>query len=163
MPISDDHLRAIGLVSVNFQYVESYIAFVTWWLIGSDSAIAQAVTSQLSFRKLCDLCDTLVRLRTQDEAVLAAVRHLMTKAADAEGRRNQLLHSMWIWSDDGSKDLAIRIKQTARRNMGLRLQYETVDVAELNKFAAELKDLTGDAILLLDMLMEKGLIRPSNA
>jgi len=60
-PVPDDYLRAIGRITVNFVLLEQSISFLVWHLIGAQQPVAQAITSELSFRQLVALASSLHR------------------------------------------------------------------------------------------------------
>jgi hypothetical protein len=47
MSVSDHHLKSLGRIAVNFQFVETVIVFYVCELIGPDQTVGQIVATQL--------------------------------------------------------------------------------------------------------------------
>jgi hypothetical protein len=99
----------VGLVAVNFSFLEMYVTSFLWGLLSDDSEISQMITSQLSFRKLLDLLDNLFRHKVKDVKCIQKMETLITAARKAEEDRNKIMHSMWMSKDPSGNELQ-RIK-----------------------------------------------------
>ena len=84
---------ALGKVTLSFQSLEAALAILAGQLLSTDSRTAQAVTTALSFRRLCDLVASLAPLRL-DTPRLDALRALLAEARRAEEERNLAIHSI---------------------------------------------------------------------
>ena len=51
-PPCDDHLKAVGQITINFALLEHTLASLVWDLIGSDQWIEQIITAELPFRSI---------------------------------------------------------------------------------------------------------------
>jgi hypothetical protein len=94
--VSDEMLRALGRVTVNFQLTEMMLNMLTWMLISEDARIGKIITSNLSFSRVCDVFLSIVRLKAdgQDE-LITEVEGLIKKASELEQERNTLVHSCY--------------------------------------------------------------------
>jgi hypothetical protein len=107
-PISDDHLRAIGRITVLLEYLQSEMLFWTWELIDAGQVIGQVVTAGSSFKATVRTLGALgkERLRMEDHERLCA---LLKNAERHEERRNQIVHSIWA----GGGEAPMRLKRRA--------------------------------------------------
>ncbi|CAB1057219.1 hypothetical protein D1BOALGB6SA_1958 [Olavius sp. associated proteobacterium Delta 1] len=65
------------------------------------------------------------------------LKDLMTRAGQAEEKRNQITHSVWGAGKDA--DTITRIKTTAKEKHGIRFHFEDVSSDDLAGFAEEIK------------------------
>ena len=89
-------LQALGLLVVNFAWLEDIVARATAWMIArEDSATtAHLLTRKVNFKTLIDLFGGVCRARFGEEYELYASE--MCKALDTISmRRNELVHSLW--------------------------------------------------------------------
>lgn len=134
MILSDPHYRAIGRISVEFSNAEMWVNAFSWQLIGPDQFVGQIVTSKMSFRNTLDLFAALFRHRFKDALLHEKCDALLAKLANAEDRRNTMLHSMWTYQTANLAE-PTRLKITAPRNRGLTHTKETVTAAQLEAVA----------------------------
>lgn len=134
----EDHLKAIGLITINFGTLESTIAQGVWSLLGLDQRIGQIITAELSFKGLVALFSSLYREKNNDAKALEELNDVIKKVIQAEEKRNVISHSQWGAGD--SADTITRIKTTAKISKGLRHQFENVTVSELMKIADEIAE-----------------------
>src|SRR5262245_36239203 len=94
-PVPPEHLRAIGLVTVNFALLESALSSLVWELIGADQRLGQTITAEVSFRNLVALPSSLSRFRNFTGERLETCEALLNRSLEAEGHRNAVAHSLW--------------------------------------------------------------------
>jgi len=135
----DDHLKAMGLITVNFSLLENTIAFIIWLLLGLDQQTGQIITSELSFRRLLELFSSLCRNKKNDKVTLEKLKTLLKRIEHAEQERNKIIHSMWTAGND--EETITRFKITAKIRNGLMHQYEQLKVEHLNKIADEIAEV----------------------
>jgi hypothetical protein len=129
----------LGRISVEFQRLESRLASGIAFLLDPDDAYLGAiVTAQLSFRVLIDLFAAPYHHRFDDPLKDKELGKLLGRCAEAENRRNQIIHSEWTPDYKTGKD-AVRTKYTARKE--LRKQEEYLSEADLRKIADDLSAL----------------------
>ncbi len=106
---SDDHLRAIGRISVNYAYLELLLRGCIWVLLGTDSDRGIVATSELNFRQLTNLVVRLYErpfelpiatLTERDKDRLADFHAMIARVDRAGGDRNAVVHAAWFGMGD---------------------------------------------------------------
>jgi hypothetical protein len=138
----DEHLKAIGLITVNFALLENQIAFAIWFLIGLDQQTGQIITAELSLKGLVALFCSLYRNKTNDPSAINELNDLMKKVTQAEEKRNVIMHSVWAAGD--TEKTITRFKQTAKTKKGLQNQFEQMTVEKLNEIANEIAEAAAE-------------------
>ena len=141
-PIDDEHLAAIGRVSVNFALLEFQLAEALRAALGADMSAGRIVIAHLSFRRMLDVLASLARLRLANDPRLDDLEDVLSAASAAEDSRNQLLHSTWIAGAPHQE--VSRFKTTAKRAKGLEIQAEAVSVDRINATAEQIAEATFD-------------------
>lgn len=153
-PVPDEHLKHIGDITVSFAMLESQLQTLAQSLLGAGQRRGQIVTAELSFKALRALTVSLYLERNEEDEYLEEFRSLIKRAADAEEKRNQIVHSVW---GAGNGPLSItRIKTTAKEKHGIRFHFEDVSAGDLAEFAAEIKALAGDLLQFWIKLLDVG-------
>src|SRR5688500_1503201 len=81
----------MGGITVNFQLLELTLAEACWSQISADQRMGQAVTAQMSFRRIADLCGVLVDVRVADEELRSRAHDIIsTRCGAADGARFEL-------------------------------------------------------------------------
>lgn len=138
----ENHLKAIGLITVNFAILENEIAFAIWFLLGLDQQVGQIITAEQSFKNLAALFSSLYRNKTNDPKAIEELNKLMKKVTQVEEKRNKIMHSVWA---EGDTHVSItRFKTTAKISKGLTNQFEQITVEDLNKIADEIAEAAGE-------------------
>lgn len=132
MDLDDRILKTIGRITVSFAYFENEIVFFISHLF-HNLDLGSAITAPLSFKNRIDVLDALFRLYVEDETSRNRLKELLGRAAEAEERRNSLIHSIWL-NDHVSGDVT-RIKDKVKRGRGLEHQFESVSLDDLNAIA----------------------------
>jgi len=138
-PISEEHLVALGRVTANFSQLEDELNRLAWDLVG-DFIVGQIVTAELSFKALLNLVSALGRHRLGEAALMTELQEAIAKAATAEDERNVIIHSIWFAGH--TNDDVHRVKITAKRKVGRRVQSEQVSPADIEKVAQHLAEAT---------------------
>ena len=95
--ITDEHLRAIGRVTVHFSVLEMRIRYLVWRLMNcKPESVARLVTAELGFRQLVQLFSSLYKLRTKDKDELKKLKTLLKQIDGASKKRNEVIHSFWV-------------------------------------------------------------------
>jgi len=158
MLLSNDIYAAIGRVTANFQMLEAAIMMTTGALISPDAKVGQIVTSQLSFDRLCTTLDGLIRHRVPDPELHSSLTAALTKASDAEQRRNTILHSIYLGPEEPGRPGATRAKITVRRGKGLKRDMTPVDAASIDKVAGEILEAWDEFVKIMTALESRGLV-----
>lgn len=133
---------ALGLITRNFQILEFYLSIFAWGLMGKNQKIGQAVTAHLSFSKLLTLVDALFRERTDEPNLIRGLNPILAQAADAEQKRNRVIHSSYLQTSDDLTAVQIRFKVTSKLKKGLVYQWEDTSLDDLMDIAIELRQTT---------------------
>lgn len=136
---SDDHLRAIGQITVNFSALEFALSFLVWAFLGIGQEKGEIITSRLSFRVLLQLASSLYRHRVSDPEGIAQFDELLARISEAGDRRNQMIHSLWMGNLDGR---TLRYKATIRQREGLKRQIQGMAVKDLDEIATLIAQVT---------------------
>jgi hypothetical protein len=138
-PVSNEHLRAIGQITVNFANLEGAISFFVWELISNDQRFGQIITAELSFRNLVGLLSSIYKYRANNQGQIIKLEELLNRALHVEEQRNLIIHSQWA---AGSKPETItRLKTTAKKSKGLTHQFEQLKIEDLDKIADIISDV----------------------
>jgi hypothetical protein len=137
MSIPDSHLKSIGKLAVNFQFIESVLSLYVCELIGPDQAIGQIIATQLPFARLCTVVRALFEHKYEDPVVRRKLSELLIRASQLEEKRNQYFHSAWGTDETGS---TMRIKMKVSRAGKLSASTPNVAEAELDEVNHDLRE-----------------------
>lgn len=136
-PLSDDLVRAIGEVNVNFSALELVVHAIIWRFFEEPKAganVGPIVTSQLSFTRACQLLHALaIRQKGAGHAVLTQLEETLKRVAQAEQRRNLVVHSAWLPHVDATKG-AFRMKVDLKKG-SLQWAVEAAPPAKIRETA----------------------------
>lgn len=153
--VPDQHLKAIGDITVSFALLESQIQTLIGSMLNERQRIGQVITAELSFKNLKALMISLYLERHgKEDADFETLKKLMNAAGTLEEKRNQITHSLWAAGKDA--DTITRIKTTAKEKHGIRFQFEEVSADALDAFAAEIRHLAEDIQKYWIRLIENG-------
>ena len=138
MSIPDSHLKLIGKLAVNFQFIETVLTLYATDLIGPDQTIVQIIATPLPFSRLCVVVRALFEHRYIDSAVRKELAALLDRAGQLAERRNQYFHSAWGYTDENGTP--IRIKMKVSRAGKLTASTPNVAEAELDEVNEALRD-----------------------
>src|SRR5260370_42402816 len=101
MPFSDEHLRQIGRITVNFATLDFHLAFAIGALLTQDQDVAQMVAHELSFKQKLALLSSLVQHKLPASAKATSecatdFETYLSRCAQLEEHRNQIAHSVWL-------------------------------------------------------------------
>ena len=140
-PFSDNYLKAIGLIIVNFQRLDFFMDGLIGILLnlGFHKKKVQIITSGLSFKNKVQMLFALTK--ETDFPLTSELILVLTKISKTEELRNQIIHSLWFYD----KRFKITIKDTKK---GLVHKSESYTSEELLQIAEMIKitTLTLDAI-----------------
>jgi hypothetical protein len=153
MPLSDEHLREIGRITINFATLDFHLAFAIGSLLTQDQAVAQMVAHELSFKQKLALFSSLVQHKlpasTKATAECATdFENYVSRCAQLEERRNQVAHSVWLEQSTPGGPIQ-RLKITAKKSKGLRHHTEEIEIGSLKQLADDLRDTAQEVIPLL--------------
>jgi hypothetical protein len=155
-PVPTDHMTHIGDITVSFALLESTIQSFVGSLIREHQRIGQIITAELSFSNLRALLISLYLERHGEDEDSKILRSHIKHAAELEGKRNQITHSIWGAGKDA--DHITRIKTTAKEKHGIRFHFEDVSAEALKAVADDIKNLAEDFQRFQFDLLKKGKI-----
>ena len=146
--ISDDHLRAIGAVVVNWSVMEMTLETVILGLYEVSPDRGLVLTNNISFQSKLTILRILAEHGgVKDEAEAANLKSLLKRIEDVGNSRNTIVHS--LWSASKTQGLAHRhlIKVRGKR---LTLKRENVALSEIEELSTRIltlrKQLTDFAV-----------------
>ncbi len=98
--------------------------------------VVRALTSESSFRGLCDLSASLIRELHGDE-VAEEYKPVLRAVEAAELWRNAISHSLWGTSGARAEPIFITTKYTAKRKKGVDFQREELGIDDLRRGAGK--------------------------
>jgi hypothetical protein len=103
LPLNRDQLEGIGMVAVEWSYLESILD----WGIGTCAGIVgddrlDAITAHLNVRARLQMLATLFRLQELTPEAHDQFSDISTKVDALAARRNEVIHSRWITGEHGS-------------------------------------------------------------
>ena len=147
----DQVVRGLGLVSIEFQSLESLIKLGIAELVAKDDPVMGfLVTAEIPFKGLIDLL--YVAWEHRNKEVNQELVKILGRCRKAAERRNELVHSYWSQQTKDGKNVAVRVKFTARLRQGFKMKNEIITAAIMEKVALELRDCRLD---LYEFLADK--------
>lgn len=129
--VSDDHLREIGRVSVNFSRLESLVEFFVWSLVEVPNDEAMAVVTQGdNFAALLSKLKRLVPVCIEDPDLQRKAEEWIGFARKANELRIDAIHSNWFGTD-GEEAMVLRVTKSGDILGALRSAGELRQHAEL--------------------------------
>ena len=105
--------------------------------------LGQIVTAELSFRQKINLLSSICRDKLNNPTELAELDLVLTRVAQAEQKRNTVVHSFWTGHAENAT--VARIKATAkRRSKGLKLEIKSMSVKDLEDVANYIANVAYD-------------------
>lgn len=141
MPVDEELLKALGRLTVNFSSLETFLQFLTWGALGPDQVKGQLVTSQLSFKRLLGLLESLAGRYFPTES-RESLAELVKRARRIEERRNVLIHSTWA---DSSGEITTRFKTTLKGS-----SFEDVKASDVHALADQIREVVADLMKFMD-------------
>jgi hypothetical protein len=153
--VPDIHLKSIGDITVSFSLLEWYLQIMVGSLLDENQKVSKIITSELSFKGVKALLMSLyIEKLGKDDADYNQLKGLLNRCGQAEGKRNQITHSMW--GVGKNTDLITRIKTTAKEKHGIRFQNERMSPKDIEGIASEINQLTKELVELWIVLVVKG-------
>ena len=154
--LGEEYLTRIGKITVYFNVLEWEVTTCIWYLIEVlmkcdphviDHRVGQMITAELSFQRKIALLSSLYRHMSDVAGGPHELRGLLKRVAQAEGRRNEVVHSFWGGSI--KPGTISRVKVTAKRRAGLTVQFQQMTVQELDEIADFIESVAYDVALFL--------------
>lgn len=145
---------ALGLISMNFQALESALSLSISTLLGAERDTGRILTSELSFKQLLNVLVALTRNRVSSnmwqgsQDVVKQLEELASACFRMEELRNQYMHSVWIAAHLKASE-GVRRKVTAKR-AGLKEHVEVVS----SSYLLDVADYTAYVTSMLENLYD---------
>lgn len=155
--LSNEHLRALGRVTANFEAQSMYVRMLAVALIGGDQEVGHIALASLSSRQLAEVLESLARHRLKEigagDVEVNQVSEWVKALRASEELRDTILHSAWGVDSTGTVS---RLKIPRPKGKLFRLTDTPYGVADVNGAADRIGQATQE---LLDTLMEGSLAR----
>ncbi len=158
IPLTKAHYTAIGRVAAEWTALENFVLYAVRVLLDGDSRASLAVTANLSFMTACDVLAALVRVRLGTlpwtEAFCKMIDNLNRDSQHRKNprtRRNAIVHGSWVKAGRPLRTFVITYKASGN----LRTRQAALSAKQINAFADEIADLTGDLMAKAEPLLEQ--------
>lgn len=155
--LTDEHLRAIGLVAVRWSTFESELSSIIWHIANLRALRGYAVTAHLSERARVDMCNALADNTFGWSPVAAELRsHLNHVVSNIYPKRNAVVHATWGYSPEQGKSDTLPVKARGEIKLGPRKAYAATDIeaiaVEIEEAVAKLEAIRRKITELLPTL-----------
>ena len=146
--LSDEILVEIGKITVVFGLIEDSLSEIIGRIVTVGGRIRELgiiVTAELSFKQKISVLTSLLRLALEeDNEAIKQFERIKPLLFDAEQKRNVVVHSVWA-KDEESADAhgVLRIKSTAKSRRGLRTDFISMSLDDLQQTANALGNAYG--------------------
>lgn len=134
--MTEDHLKQLGRINVNFSVLEIHLLLLTWGLISEKQAIGKAITSGMTFNSISNIFSSLCKVVIDNPVVLREFEETIIRVNEINVRRNQIIHSYWI-TEVESKNIS-RLKFKADGFKGLKQTVESISAEDIKKIADDI-------------------------
>ena len=147
--ISDEVFVEIGKITVIFAYIEESLAEIIGRIVtvgGRVRELGVIITAELSFKQRVSTLDSILLLALGRESpCVAEFERIKPLLSRAEEERNKIVHSVWMkQSDEPCPHAVVRIKSTAKRNRGLRVDCVPLGLKDLRSIADSIGKTYGE-------------------
>jgi hypothetical protein len=137
LPVQRDQLEAIGMVAVEWAYLESVIEAAIWNLAGIYSEnTGAAITTHLGVPPRLDMLMTLFRLARGDgDEANQLDKMCKTIRGNLSSQRGEAVHTRWVEGDHGSPMMYTvrargRLERSKKDRSAAKLQETAAAIAE---------------------------------
>lgn len=146
-PLTDDHFKAIGRISVNFSNLEFMMKLCVNYLVGGGQDEGLMLTAHLGFLQLTTVLHQLYRRKNvTDSARLTEIDALVGHIDTARISRDTIVHSNWFYAEDGE---AFGFKFPRGRPKWFSPTVSKMKPSDLEDVAKTIKNLTDEVGALL--------------
>jgi hypothetical protein len=135
--LTDEHLCALGRVTVNVAALEQYLRNIIGEMVSSDRQVGQIITSKFSFYESLQtfesLCRREIKHRGDNPALLQRLDTLFDEANRLRDDRNDVIHS--AWRSDSNGEARILRPDASVRNGQHRPQSQFISADAINEVA----------------------------
>jgi hypothetical protein len=111
MPLSDDQYRAIGRITVQFNYLEVSMNALVWALATPDLNIGRVAFAREPFDRMLRRAKRLgeEEVTRRNRELGTRIQQWATRARDLQERRNAVVHGVWYSTQPTGDMLTLRI------------------------------------------------------
>jgi hypothetical protein len=130
--LTDEHLKAIGLVAVNWTYIENLLSSIIWDICNLRHNRGIAITTHLSERSRKDICNALAHETFRGHPEEQELKsHLQYVFDDLYPKRNKIIHASWGYSaTPGTSDI-LPIRARGQVKIGPRESLSAEDITAI--------------------------------
>jgi hypothetical protein len=114
LPLSDEHLKAIGKVCFAFATVEATVETAIWGFSEIAGAKATIFTSHTSLKRRLQTFRILGHQKLEDKEAKTTFHEIIDIIRGLESERDNIIHAKWHFSNKANSALAIRVKMRKR-------------------------------------------------
>lgn len=100
LPISDDHMKSLGMVATSWALLETAINFAIWTILEISELEGRAITSNMSASQRINSLEQIAGSKLNAPSHLAELKSIIRRIGDAQAKRNKLLHAEWGTRDN---------------------------------------------------------------
>lgn len=135
--LNDEHLKAIGLVAVNWGFIENILSSIIWSISNLRQPRGIAITAHLSERSRKDICNALAhetfRGHPEEEELSGHLKYIFN---DLYPKRNKLIHGSWGYSSTPDATDLFPISARGKVKIGPK---ESMTAEDILKIADEIE------------------------
>lgn len=134
----DKFQSKIGAICINFETLDLILSASIGRLISEDSKIGAIMTAEISFSNLVNAFASLIKYKfSKDTDFISEIDKLVAILKDSEVKRNQVIHSAYVFNDieNNKKDIGI-LKISSKQKKGLHVDCHDIkeeDLKEINE------------------------------
>lgn len=94
--LTDNHLKAIGLVAAEWAYGEMWLESIIWHFAKIDNVTGYAITTHIGSETRINIIETLADTRLTNPTLKAELKAVIARVRDLRTERNNIIHSLWV-------------------------------------------------------------------
>lgn len=148
--LSDEHLMALGLMTVFYSNLDMVLKLCVQKLLRTDFETGHALTAEMPLEQVLRILPPLyeISMRPPPEE-LKSLKTAINKARKVQRKRNSVVHSTWVFT--GNPDIAYLLKMRAKEPRAAAYRAE-----DLRRIARELQDAQIAFTPFLTRILEAG-------
>lgn len=130
--LTDEHLKAIGLVAVNWSHIESTLSSIIWDIAKLRTMRGRAITTHLSEKTKGDMCLALANETFRGHPEEAELKeHITMILNQLHQKRNTIIHGLWGYSSNSGASDVLPIRARGKVSVGPRKSFSPDDILEI--------------------------------
>lgn len=137
--LKPEHLQAIGMVSVEWSYLEHVVSEAIWDYAYIDHIHGRCVTSHMSVPMRLDVLKSLFFEHFGDSEQYKKLSTLVEKVKNVAGERNKIAHASWFESENVLGNTVTMATIKARGKLVMKLT--DVNAEQIRQIADSIEDV----------------------